>query len=97
MEKMIRRYVNEVLKYLPIYERRTARTIITATIYERLKGDTTRPLLQTEDPLQKIKDMIAVREQKYLAAAHRVIEVDKKSIMEIIHEIIENDGINLKL
>ena len=62
------------------------------TIYERLKGDTTRPLLQTEDPLQKIKDMLAVREEKYLAAAHRVIEVDEKSIMEIIHEIMENDG-----
>lgn len=67
------------------------------TIYERLKGDTTRPLLQTEDPLQKIKDMLAVREQKYLATAHRVIEVDKKSIMEIIHEIIADDGSNLEL
>ena len=67
------------------------------TIYERLKGDTTRPLLQTEDPLQKIKDMLAVRDQKYLAAAHRVIEVDEKSIMEIIHEIIADDGSNLGL
>ena len=67
------------------------------TIYERLKGDTTRPLLQTEDPLQKIKDMLAVRDQKYLAAAHWVIEVDEKSIMEIIHEIIADDGSNLGL
>lgn len=37
MERMIRRYVKEVLKYLPIRDRRKARAIITATIYERLE------------------------------------------------------------
>lgn len=57
------------------------------TIYERVKSDTTRPLLQTENPQQKIKDMMAFREEKYLAAAHRVIRVDGKSVLEIIEEI----------
>jgi len=57
------------------------------TIYERLKGDTTRPLLQTENPLQKIKDMLVEREEKYQAAAHEVINVDGKSIDKIIQEI----------
>lgn len=64
------------------------------TIYERVKSDTTRPLLQTENPQQKIKDMMAFREEKYLAAAHRVIRVDGISVLEIIEEIksgLEND------
>ena len=59
------------------------------TIYERLKGDTTRPLLQTENPLQRIKDMMAVREEKYMTAAHRIILVDGKSIPEIVNEIMD--------
>ena len=62
------------------------------TIYERLKGDSTRPLLQTENPLQKIKEMIADREEKYQAAAERVIYVDGKSVTEIIEEIIGKQG-----
>ena len=57
------------------------------TIYGRLKGDTSRPLLQTENPLQKIKDMLNYREEKYQAAAHQVIDVDGKGIREIIEEI----------
>ena len=57
------------------------------TIYERLKGDTTRPLLQTENPLQRIKEMIVTREEKYQVAAHRVILVDGKSVSEIVNEI----------
>ncbi len=62
------------------------------TIYERLKSDTTRPLLQTDNPKQKIIDMLKNREEKYQSAAHRVIEVDNKSITEIIQEINRNDG-----
>ncbi len=37
IEKMIKKYVKEVIKYLPILDRRQARMIITATIYERLE------------------------------------------------------------
>ena len=61
------------------------------TIYERLKGDTTRPLLQTENPLQRIKDMISFREEKYQAAAYKVISVDGKAVMEIMEEIMEDE------
>ena len=59
------------------------------TIYERLKGDTTRPLLQTENPLQRIQEMMSAREDKYQAAAHTVITVDGKSVSEIVSEIME--------
>lgn len=37
MDRMIKRYVSEVLKYLPIRDRRKARRIVTDTIYERLE------------------------------------------------------------
>lgn len=61
------------------------------TIYERLKGDTSRPLLQTENPLQKIKDMIKDREEKYQAAAGKVLLVDGKSVKEIVEEILDKE------
>ena len=59
------------------------------TIFERIKGDTSRPLLQTENPLQRIHEMISFRESKYQAAAQGVVEVDGKSVDEIIEEILE--------
>ena len=57
------------------------------TIYQRLKSDTTRPLLQGENPRQKIKDLMNNREDKYLAAADNVILVDEKTISQIVDEI----------
>ncbi|MBR5596988.1 MAG: shikimate kinase [Lachnospiraceae bacterium] len=57
------------------------------TIYNRLKGDTSRPLLQGENPKKKIMDMMAVREEKYQDAADLVIDVDEKTITEIVEEI----------
>ncbi len=57
------------------------------TVYERIKGDTTRPLLQTENPKQRIKDMMAVREEKYQTAAHKVLVVDGKGVSEVVDEI----------
>ena len=57
------------------------------TLYERLKGDTTRPLLQTANPQERIREMLVEREAKYQAAAEKVIEVDGKQIEEIVEEI----------
>lgn len=57
------------------------------TIYERVKYDTTRPLLKCEDPLKKIKDMLIERGPKYEKSADFFIEVDNKSILEIVGEI----------
>lgn len=46
------------------------------TVYERIKDDTTRPLLQCEDPLSKIKSMIAERTSFYEDVADKVVDVD---------------------
>ena len=56
-------------------------------IYNRLKTDTTRPLLQGDNPKQKIKNLMEQREEIYCQAADVVVEVDNKEIMEIVEEI----------
>jgi shikimate kinase len=60
------------------------------TIYERVKDDTTRPLLQVEDPLTRIKTLIEERDPCYRAAADVVITVDGKSFSQILDEIEEH-------
>lgn len=59
------------------------------TIYERLKDDTTRPLLQGENPMTKIKALLQERDPYYREAADVVITVDGKSFDEILCEIEE--------
>ena len=58
------------------------------TVYERLKADTTRPLLQTADPKETIKEMLKLREAAYMAAADVVVEADRKIPEELAAEII---------
>ena len=57
------------------------------TIYERLKNDTTRPLLQCKNPREKIQQMIESRKVAYETCADVIMEVDKKSIEEILIDI----------
>ncbi|HKM04102.1 MAG TPA: shikimate kinase [Lachnospiraceae bacterium] len=58
------------------------------TIYSRLEHDTQRPLLQGEQPLEKISSMMLKREPIYEEAATRIIETDGKTFDEIINEIV---------
>jgi shikimate kinase len=58
------------------------------TIYERLEGDTTRPLLQCDNPRKKIKEMIAVRGPIYEDSAFAVVDVDNLKQSEAAEEII---------
>lgn len=57
------------------------------TVYERLKNDTTRPLLQGEDPSGKIKALLESRKEAYEQAADIIIDVDEKSLDEIMKQI----------
>ena len=65
---------------------------LTATsreIYDRVKGDTKRPLLQTENPYERICNMMQERKPKYEAACDRVIDTNSNDIEEIIASIIK--------
>lgn len=57
------------------------------TIYDRLKYDTTRPLLQGENPQEKIRSLMTQREQNYKEASDIIIDVDDKDFEQIIGEI----------
>lgn len=57
------------------------------TIYERVKDDTTRPLLQGDDPLTKIGTLLNERDPYYREAADVVIAVDGKEFEQILDEI----------
>lgn len=59
------------------------------TVYERLKGDNTRPLLQCENPLERIRDLLASREDAYEECADIIIDVDKKNTEQIVTELTE--------
>ncbi|MCR5654090.1 MAG: shikimate kinase [Lachnospiraceae bacterium] len=59
------------------------------TIYERLKDDTTRPLLQGDDPMGKIRAMIAERGPVYEECADVIIDVDGKDFDTLLEELVE--------
>lgn len=62
------------------------------TVYERIKGDTTRPLLQCENPMERIREMIKSRDPAYEAAAELVIDVDNLTQREVAEQIIRKTG-----
>lgn len=61
------------------------------TVYERLKDDTTRPLLQGDNPKGKIEELLTKRAPMYEACADVIIDVSGKSFDEIIGEIVKKE------
>ncbi len=57
-------------------------------VYQRLKGDTTRPLLQTEDPYARITELLQQRDTWYEKCADEIITVEGKNKWLIADEII---------
>lgn len=57
-------------------------------IFDRIRQETHRPLLQTPDPLAKIKEMLDSRARFY-AQADITIDTSEKSVDQIISEIKE--------
>ena len=58
------------------------------TVYGRLKNDTTRPLLQCEDPLAKIRTLLEARKEAYEATADIIVDVDDKNMEDVLEEIL---------
>lgn len=58
------------------------------TIYARIKNDTSRPLLQCDDPLVRIRTLMAERGAAYEEAADVVIDTDELSMEQVLAEII---------
>lgn len=58
-----------------------------AEVFRRLRHDRTRPLLQVEDPLARLKDLYAVRDPLYRETAHFVIETGRPSVATLVNMI----------
>lgn len=58
------------------------------TIYSRIKGDTTRPLLQCENPMKRIEEMLAERGPLYEEGAGLIINVDGIQQAEVTEQCV---------
>ncbi|PIS30416.1 shikimate kinase [Candidatus Saganbacteria bacterium CG08_land_8_20_14_0_20_45_16] len=56
-------------------------------IFERVKGDTSRPLLKVADPLSAINKILSARQPAYEQAADYKIETTRLTITEVVEEI----------
>jgi len=57
-------------------------------IYKRVKHDRTRPLLQVGNPLEKLRELYAVRDPLYRDAAHYVIETGRPSVSTLVNMVM---------
>lgn len=57
-------------------------------IARRLRNDTNRPLLQGENPLQRLHDLLAVRSALYEETAHFVIDTVRCSSAQVVRKVI---------
>ena len=59
------------------------------TVYKRLQNDTTRPLLQCENPLVKIEELLAARKEAYESCADIIIDVDDLTQNEVVDKVMQ--------
>lgn len=56
-------------------------------LYQRLKHDTTRPLLQVADPLAALQDLFRVRDPLYREVAHHVLDNGRATLSTLVSQI----------
>lgn len=56
--------------------------------YERTQRDRNRPLLQTEDPLQRLRELLEVRDPLYRQAADIVVTTENRGASTVAKEIV---------
>lgn len=56
-------------------------------VFRRLRHDVSRPLLQVEDPLSRLRDLFAARDPLYRDAAQFVIETGRPSVATLVNMI----------
>lgn len=57
-------------------------------LVQRTRFDHTRPLLQTTDPEQTLREIMAIREPLYSSIADRVVDTGKLSAKQVIKRLI---------
>lgn len=56
--------------------------------FERTSKDKNRPLLQTADPLARIRELMAIREPLYLETAHHAVDTSRRGARGVVNEIL---------
>jgi shikimate kinase len=57
-------------------------------VFRRLRHDRNRPLLQVGDPLQRLRDLFAVRDPLYRETAHFVVDTGRPSVATLVNMIV---------
>ncbi len=57
-------------------------------IARRLKHDVSRPLLQVDDPLARLRDLYATRDPLYRETAHFAVETGRPSVGTLVNMIV---------
>ncbi|MGH6626292.1 MAG: shikimate kinase [Burkholderiaceae bacterium] len=57
-------------------------------VFRRLRHDVSRPLLQVDDPLSRLRDLYAVRDPLYRETAHFTIETGRPSVATLVNMIV---------
>jgi len=57
-------------------------------LFKRLRHDVNRPLLQVADPLNRLRDLHAVRDPLYRETAHFVVETGRPSVATLVSMIV---------
>ncbi|MGB4925554.1 MAG: shikimate kinase [Giesbergeria sp.] len=57
-------------------------------IYRRLRRDTTRPLLQTSDPLRRLHTLYAERDPLYRETANFIIETGRPTVTTLVNMVV---------
>ena len=59
------------------------------TLFERTSKDRNRPLLQTENPKEKLEELFNIRDPLYRETADIIIDTGKDSVRLALKEILE--------
>lgn len=62
-------------------------------VIERTKNDTSRPLLQSDNPVQKVRQLLIDRTPVYDAVSDIKVSVSRKTPQEIAQEILKQDPV----
>lgn len=66
-------------------------------VYERVKEDSGRPLLQCDNPLERIRELMNARNRAYEECADMVIDTDKLSLDEVVDAIVSRLGMDTEV
>lgn len=57
-------------------------------LLKRTSRDNTRPLLQTDNPRQKLEQLMAIRDPLYREVAHTIVETDACTVRKVVDTIL---------